>query len=473
MSDVAAPLPRIPRWFILALALLTVSLIVLGILRSNRSTLRGDEVVTLFHNRKNPGIGEMLRGEPGIQVSPAPGYYVLGRLVDEARTRVDYLGLRPSGYFRLPSQLFTAFLGAAAAGLVASRLQSRSGPESRIAYFLVLCGIAVFWFQPKVFSFACIDRPYALWNGLWLLTLAWLLARPESRIGLGILMTLMATTATAACFQILAMGVAFAIVRRLEGRSAKQIARDGALLFSIPAAVGLFYALRSTSEDFEIYSAQTAMLREQLRYWFVTNLHAWILAALGVVLVWRRPSLRAYAFPVLAFVVLLLLAPLLYSLASLRGFASPSRYSIWTTTALPLALFLAALGWPELGKGKAAAPVAVIFAAGLVAGFSIATFFRPPARNDSRLLTCLDPGSPLEQLLRTERPALLAFPSENARIEFLNLILIGEWIETRYRALPVGITVVHFLDSGGALIVEQVDRTGRGVPMENAIRISP
>src|SRR6187455_2162661 len=181
MSDVAAPLPRIPRWFIVALVLLTALLIVLGIVRSNRSTLRGDEVVTLFWNRENPSVRDMLQGGARGQVSPAPLYYVVGRMADESKARVDYLGLRPSGYFRLPSLLFTAGLGAAAAWLIAQRLRRQEGPVSPVAYVLVLCGVAVYWFQPKVFSFACIDRPYALWNGLWLLSLALLFAAPDSK----------------------------------------------------------------------------------------------------------------------------------------------------------------------------------------------------------------------------------------------------------------------------------------------------
>src|SRR6185295_19459318 len=121
MSEVAAPLPRIPRWFIVALVLLTALLIVLGIVRSNRNTLRGDEVVTRFGNRGISGIADLLRSGARGQVSPAPLYYMVGWGVDEAKGSVDYLGLRYSGYFRLPSLLFTAGLGAAAAWLIALR----------------------------------------------------------------------------------------------------------------------------------------------------------------------------------------------------------------------------------------------------------------------------------------------------------------------------------------------------------------
>src|SRR4051812_1463430 len=129
MPDVAAPAaPRIPRWFAVALALLTALLLVLGVIRSNRSTLRGDEVVTLFANRAHPGFADMIRSGAKGQVSPAPLYYVVTRAVDESRGRVDYLGLTPSGYFRLPSLLFTAALGAASAWLIALRLRRQENP---------------------------------------------------------------------------------------------------------------------------------------------------------------------------------------------------------------------------------------------------------------------------------------------------------------------------------------------------------
>ena len=72
-------------------------------------------------------------------------------------------------------------------------------------------------------------------NGLWLLSLAWQLCRPASRIGLAVLLSLLASTSTAACFQIFAIGVALAVVRRLEGRTPKEILKEGLAIFTAPA----------------------------------------------------------------------------------------------------------------------------------------------------------------------------------------------------------------------------------------------
>src|SRR4029453_18863188 len=139
--------------------------------------------------------------------------------------------------------------GFAAALAVGFRIRKQEA--SVVQYLLVLCGLAIFYFPPEVFAFAGTERPYGLWNGLWLFALAWLLGRPPSpRVPLAIL-TLLAATATAACFQILAFGIALVVVRRVEGRSAKEILKEGALLLALPAAVGAYYALRSQALAFE------------------------------------------------------------------------------------------------------------------------------------------------------------------------------------------------------------------------------
>jgi hypothetical protein len=459
MSDVAAPLPRIPRWFIAALILLTLLLIALGIVRSNRSTLRGDEIVTLFWNREAPGIGELLRGGARGQVSPAPLYYIVGRLVDDAKERVDYMGLRFSGYFRLPSLLFTAVLGAAAAWQIALRLRRQEEPVSPIAYFLVLCGLAVYWFQPKMFSFACVDRPYALWNGLWLLSLAVLLARPEEHLAPAILLSLIATTAIPACFQILATAIAFYGVRRLEQRPSRSILRDMALIFTLPLMIGAYYSLRPSPLESEGGALAADKIQGLLRFWLVTNAHAWIAAAFCLVLVFRIPRLREFATPVIAYSLLLLIIPMIFALATLKGYSNPSRYYIWTTTALPLALFLAALAWPELRTWKPAPKVAVVLAVSLVVGFSVATFFRAPSRNDSRRLTCLEPGSSLHDLLLSKRPKLICYPDTMGKIEKDNVRILIEWIGSHFRALPIEDCEIPIRDENGSLVSDPIAKS--------------
>jgi hypothetical protein len=452
MSDVA-PEPRAvrrpPLPFLLALGLLTVLFVALAIRRSDRTTLRGDELYTVMTTRDEPDVGKLLLSGVSGQISPAPMYYFIHRGVDALRRQVDYLGLNYPGYFRLTSVMFTAGFGAAAALLLAWRLARTGGSIDPIPGLLVLCGLAVFWFQPKVFSFACTARPYAFWNGLWLFTLAWLLCRPESHIGLLILLSLLATIATAAAFQIFAVAVAFVVSRRLEGRSLREILRDGALVFAVPTLLAVYYSMRvRIGAPEEAADPVTGLLK----FWLVTNLPAWIAAATALFLVLSRPAPRPLLLPVGAFSVLLLIVPLIFALAWMKGYASPSRRFMWTTTGIPLALFVAALAGPEHPRWRAARPWTAVLAVSLAVGFSIATAVRPPLRNDSRRLACLDPGTTLEQLLSRERPVLLALPPQGKdEIDLTNVVLLAEWIESRYRSRRSGKLTVPFRVEGGEL----------------------
>ncbi|HEV3026919.1 MAG TPA: hypothetical protein VG457_05060 [Planctomycetota bacterium] len=457
MSDATeAPLPvqRLPLLFLIVLGLVTTLFVAAGVVRSNRSTLRGDETVTLLWNRENQTPMEMLQQGAQRQTSPAPLYYLIDRTFDESRDRLNYLGLNYSGYYRLPSVLCTAGFGLAAALMLAFRLRREETPTEPTAWVLLLSGLATYWFHPKVFSFACTDRPYGLWNGLWLLSLVWLLCRPESKIGLAVLLSLLASTATAACFQILAVGVAFGVVGRLRRRPPKEILRDGFAIFSVPALIGGYYALRSGQSEAEgAFDGDFSLPR----FWLVTNLPAWLAAGIAGLLVWKRPRLKPAAVPVLAFGVLLLMIPLIYALARSKGYPSPSRQYLWTATGIPLTLFVAALGWSEFRSGRPVSVLAVLISGGLVAGYSVATFHRASARNDARILTCLDSESPLDVLLRQERPRSFYYLPTLGGIEAKNVSLLAEWMRVRYRDLPIGTKVVILSDAEGRLKGDVVD----------------
>ena len=448
MAESPRPAPRPPLAFLITFGLMTFLFVTAGILRSNRSTLRGDEIVTLLWNRESQTPMEMLQEGAQFQTSPAPLYYLVDRTFDESRGRLNYLGLNYSGYYRLPSLLCTAGFGLAALMLLASRLRGEGAQTGPMPWFLAVCGVGAYWFHPKVFSFACIDRPYALWNGLWLLSLVWLLCRPRSRLGLAVLLSLLASTATAACFQILAVGVAFGVLRRLDGQAPKELIRDGLAIFSVPAFIGAYYALRSGQAGQNPLSDENFSLP---RFWLLTNLPAWLAVGVAGFLVVKRPKLRPLAAPVLAFAVLLLMIPLIYVLARSKGYGSPSRQYLWTATGIPLVLFVAALGWPEIKPWRRASILALLMGAGLVVGVSIATFRLAPARNDSRILACLDPAGPLRMLLRLERPRSFYHLPTLGPIEEKNVSLLAEWIRVRYWDLPIGTKVVVLSDAEGRL----------------------
>src|SRR4029079_2034365 len=140
----------------------------------------------------------------------------------------------PQGYHRLPSIVLTA--GLAAAGVLAVSLQfTREAVEIRLAQqVLAASALALYLFNPIVHHYASEVRPYAFWNTLWFLALA-LVLNPKPRAALlGPVLTLMSFSATATCFQLAALGTAFLIVAKEQGRPWKEVVRDGLAVFLVP-----------------------------------------------------------------------------------------------------------------------------------------------------------------------------------------------------------------------------------------------
>jgi hypothetical protein len=436
--------------FLIALSLLSLTFFCCGLQRTNWSTLRGDEVVTLTQYQRSQSIGDLIAHGAKSQVSPAPLLYVVDLILDLSRAKLNYLGLNPPGYYRLPSLLFTAALGFGAALVVGLKLREGGAP---LQYLFVLCGLAVFYFHPKVFALACTERPYGLWVGLWLFAVAWLLGRPpKPAVPLAIL-SMLAATATAACFQILAIGIALVIVRRVEGKSAKEILKEGALVLALPAVIGVYYALRSSDASYEErdFAERTPHF---LRFWLLSNLHVWIAGGAMTWLALKRPALRSLAIPHVALTALIIVMPLVFTLSHMRGYSMVSRQYLWTSTAVPLALFFAAIAWPELKPTRYLRAIAVVAALGVVGGNVYATA-KQDLRKDSRELALLRNNSPLMLELRTNRPLLMC-SDFTGEIEQYNLELVSEWLDVRYRHLPIkGRVLVR--DENGRLVADPPD----------------
>lgn len=422
------------RWFLVALALLCLASFGLGLRRANRTSLRGDEIVTLHQNVRGQPLGDLLLRGAHNQVSPAPLHYVVDKAVDALRVPLGWLGLTPPGYARLPSLLFTAGLGFAAGFVVFLRLRREEAGWGPFPLVLVLCAVGTFVFHPKVFAFAGTDRPYGLWNGLWFLSMAWLIGRPPApRVPLA-LFCLMAATASAACFQLAAVGVAVAVIRRPW--------KEALLVLGPPVLIGACYALRSAQATYE-----EATVGEKaphfLQFWLLSNAHVWIAGGAACVATLARPKWRELAIPPAALAAMVLLMPVIFLLAHAKGYSMVSRQYIWTSTAVPLALFVAAFVLPA---SRLARPARVAFAAAavaLVVGNGWAALVRPP-RNDSRELALLEQ-------LRSERPAGFLPDAEMGSIERGNLGLLAEWVG------PAGTRDLAVRDVQGRLVGEWVE----------------
>lgn len=446
MPDVEGA-PRLPRWYPVALALLVLAFFALGLRRADRTTLRGDEIVSLTNNAHALSIRQMVfEGVPG-QVSSAPLLYLADKAVHEMRASVGYFGLTPPGYYRLPSLLFVSALGFAAALMLGLHL--RGGTPAQ--FVLVLAGLAAFLFHPKMFAFAGTERPHALWNALWFLLLAVLLTRPGKPWAPMAILGVMAATATATCFQILAVGIALLLVRKTEGRPLTAILKEGVFLLAVPAAIGVFYAIQADKGKVEDLEAGE-VAPHFFRFWLWSNVHVWIACAAMIALLARRPKLRPFALPPVALTALIVLVPLIFALTYSRGFSLVSRQYLWTTTALPLAILFAAVGWKELegkpGFGRLAVLAAVCFAGG-----NLVVALAKPPRNDSRELAFLKRGGPVMSELPVSRPQF-AYPRSMGEIEMTNLQLIAGWLRIRYEDVPVSDRVYLIKDVHGRLEAE-------------------
>lgn len=465
MPEVAPSPPRgIPPWVKVALPALSILFAALALPRANASSLRGDEVVTLFACWRGRSWAQLVLEGSGGQTSPAPFSYFVDKAWDQSRRGLRYLGLTPPGYARLPAILFTAAFGLAAAFVAGGIVRDRHSGTATLRYLLVLGGLATFYFHPKVFAFASVERPYSLWNGAWLVLLALLLRGPRLTRAAIVLLTLMAGTASAACFQILAVALAFGILRRMEGRPAREILREVLRCLWLPALVGIYYAVRSPYMEQGETGALGSAAPEFVRFWLRTNLHVWLISGVLTGLVLARPRMRDQAIPPLALLALLAMMPAIFGLAHSRGYGMPSRYYIWTTAAVPLAFFFAAAAGCEAPCGRAARALVLVVAAAIVGGHVYATFKDRSFRNDSRRLALLEAGSPLTRLLETERPARLLYEPSLEEIERLNLVLVAEWIETRFSSLPRGSKDVVIRDAGGRLVAEPPQGPAPGLP---------
>src|SRR5258706_3839199 len=201
---------------------------------------------------------------------------------------------------------------------------------------------------------------------------------------------LMAATATASCFQILAVGVALVILRRIERKPLKDLLKEGVPLPAVPAVIGAYYALRAARAQYE-EREMGELAPHFFKFWLWSNLNVGIACAAMIALLIRRPTLRVHALPPVALSALVVLVPLIFALSYSRGFSLVSRQYLWTTTAVPLAIFFAAVGWQELRPTPLLRCLGIAACLAVVGGNAYLTLAEPP-RNDSRLLALLERG---------------------------------------------------------------------------------
>jgi hypothetical protein len=431
--------------FVILATSLAIVFVAAGLKRASRSTLWLDEVHALQQSRRGESYGRLLVRGPAGQMSPAPLSYVFEKILDDVRRPARYLGLSPFAYYRLFSIGPTALLGLLACFVVWTRIR-RNAPGVYALQALLMAGsLGAFYFQHDVFHYATEMRPYALWNSLWFLALVLSTCRCSPPIQ-AVVLTLTAMAATATVLQIFALGLALAIVMRMEGAEWKKTFGQGLEILLVPSIVALYYSLRTAQWSFETYGSWSGFLK----FWLRSAFGFWIITGAACALVWAKRDLRRYAVGPTAMILLLLVGPVAFFAASQKGMVySPRHYMYWGL-AWPAALMVLALAAPAVLAGRArnlriAACILVVAVAALniTGGLKRRVKEYPPGRAGTAFLQA---GSEIREFLRTERPAFIRHDPAMDPVLVYNLQLLAEWI-------PVSFPGAH--SSGREVLIRQ------------------
>ncbi len=391
----------------------------------------------------------LLRGADN-QGSPSPLDYALVRALDGARTAVRYLGLPPHAYFRLVGVLAT--IGAAAFAFftaLASPAGSRPSRTRGVTVLSALLAALALAAQPLVIHYAAETRPYALWLALWLVSaLSLLRTTGPGRRASAVFLTLLAVTATASVFQLLALAAATFVVGMVENRPPAQLRRELLGVFALPIAACLFYCAQVGQWS---YALETRAWERFVPFWAA---HGWVLAAsaIAVALCFMTPETRPLAVAPLGMAIFYLLSPAMFEATRLRGFFFTDRQYIgfgctvtlvWVTLARVLAVR------PVVLRDRARLAVILLAAGAAFLGtaqgvrntVSVVARTREAWRRSGGVPA--DPGRVLAGLPARELPRGFCFAVPPSLEQKTNLALVADWLPVHYPSRPVGETLVQ------------------------------
>lgn len=448
--------------FLAALAVTTILYGVVQIKKAGHRPLWGDEIYAYQATVKGVGVGSLLlKGAPG-QGSPSPLDYLLLKGLDRASEPVRYFGLPIHAYYRLVSLGATLILALLVAVVCWRSLCTGTSGACVVSHVLVFAAFITALFQPLVYYYSAEMRPYALWAGLWLASAVsfFSVSRP-GRAGSLVVLTLMALTATASIFQIVALAAAFLMAGLADGRSARQLMREGLCLFSGPVLVSLYYCLQVGHWDY-VASGWVNTWADFLRFW---GAQAWVpLGCLVTGLIClRMRGARFLAVPALAVSLVYLMGPLVFHVTKAKGFFFAPRQFIYYEAGVPVLLFTCAYLFHRV-QDRMGVCARVFFATAVVVAAALGihrcvrgTIWQAQLdwRADSQFSGVpQDERGELRDLLKSELPAgfcLKEPPKDACRV---NLEWIARWLVVRHRALPQGTRHVEVSPKGdGASVI--------------------
>lgn len=333
-------------FFLAAFFMLTIFFID-QLYQSSQKPFWGDEIYGMHATtRGNSYLGLLLGGARHSQSSPAPLDYLLLKPLDSIAAAISCLGLKVEVYYRLIANLsttlaalgiFILFASSKLDGVVTSK-QTRHDTTRDQGIFilqgvLVIFAMIAFLFSRYIHYYAAEMRPYAIWNAMYMLTLAVGILRPTSnKLFMGA-MILLGFSATASIFQLVLLGAAYFWLNGIEEDWKKAFIKS-VKIFSLPVLVSLFYCLRVG--QWEMVDAGSTW-NDFLDVWINK---ATIIPLMLTVIVCSliKKETRMIALVPLGYLLLFIAGPLIFKLTQARGyFYSERQYGYYD---LGTAIFL-------------------------------------------------------------------------------------------------------------------------------------
>ena len=286
-----------------------------------------DEIFALTVIKKSGYLHLLFNGAYG-EGSPAPLDYIACKILNQIKDIVSYFGFTPEIYFRLFANGVTAFSALVILYLFKKDIRGgKSSTATRVTQLLLLLCIPIaYLFRTPVHYFAAEMRPYALWNSLFMITLATSYSEGKNRRLFFFSLALLAFSATASIFQICALAVAYFIVQvTIMGNKIKNILKCEIGLFAIPFFIALYYCLLPGKWNMVSFGGS-----------WEDFVNAWLhkfgvipLMLLAIMACFLKKENRKYAVAALAFLILFLIGPLIFLITRLKGFFYTGRQYIY------------------------------------------------------------------------------------------------------------------------------------------------
>lgn len=398
---------------------------------------------------ENHGIGRIngmnvlpliIKGPPG-QSSKAPLDYLLIKALNYIRKEVKYFNFQPTTYLRLVS-IFSTFL-LTILGVWFAWFYCRTND---ILYFVqgisLLFALLFAWFQPHIYSYAALARPYALWNSLWFLCLSLFFLWPRLRLLSILCLTLLAFTVTTSIFQIMALSVSFLIVRLIEKEKWQSIFKEGISLFLIPTLVSLYYCLKAGQWGY--IGPQWGTWSSFLNFWYHFK-YVGIGSVIIIALCLLKDSTRPYVIPSMSVLLLYLMGPIIYMITRYKGFFFSNRQYVYYELAIPIFFLTVAYCYPywRVKKIKLWPKIIMIIFCLLIwksyDQLSSTTIVQAKQVYFSSEIfgVPIDSEGKLSNLLETELPKAFCISEKNDQTK-ANIKRFAEWLSLKYNNLPIG-----------------------------------